>query len=57
MAFFHAHNATHAAGKLDIVRGNERTEPLLPDQPEKFFMYLLGGAGIEIPRRLIGQQQ
>jgi len=48
MAFFHAQNATHAAGKLDIVRGNERTEPLLPDQPEKFGQrtaFALGSSG------------
>ena len=53
----HLQNAIHTARKFHVVSGDERRNPLSPDQFDKLLKYELGRVRIEIAGRLIRQQQ
>ncbi len=57
MPVLHAHHAIHAGGEIEVVGGDQRGDPLPPDQLDQLVEYELRSIGIEIAGRLVGEDQ
>ena len=56
-AVFEAQDPVHFTGKLDIMRCDEDGQALFRNQAGQLTIDLLGGMGIEVAGRFVGQQQ